>query len=124
MTADGYPGVPEHTCSEIIDFIEQHGTERALSMRLLTPAIRIYKFCTDQGSDWQPVLLAQLQNLGRPTSGTKRLNGHAKDARILKEALALYPESIKDQQAHFCAETKKSRATFYRILARHRETEA
>ncbi len=125
MTANGYPGVPEHVCSEIIDFIEQHGTERALSMRLLTPAIRIYTFCTDHGSDWRPVLLAQLQNLGRPTSGTKRLNGHAKDARILKEALALYPESIKDQQAHLCAETKKSRATFYRILARHRDqTEA
>jgi hypothetical protein len=124
MTADGYPGVPEHTCSEIIDFIEQHGTERALSMRLLTPAIRIYKFCTDQGSDWHPVLLAQLQNLGRPTSGTKRLNGHAKDARILNEAIAKFPDSSTQQQEWWIEQTRKSRASYYRCLARYRDENA
>ena len=120
MSENGYPGCPPEAAAEIVDFIEQHGNERQLSMRLLTPAVRIYKFCTEQGMDWQPVLLAQLQNLGRPTSGTKRLNGHAKDARILEQARAKFPDSVQEQQEWFCSKTNKSRATFYRALSRHR----
>ena len=120
MTANGYPGVPEHVCSEIVDFIEQHGTEKQLSMRLLTPAIRIYKFCTDQRSDWQPVLLAQLQNLGRPIGSTKRLNGHTKDAGFLEQSQSQFPESVADQQKWWCQATGKSRASFYRCLQRYK----
>jgi len=120
LSENGYPGCPAEAAAEIVEFIEQFGTERQLSMRLLTPAIRIYKFCTEQGMDWQPVLLAQLQNLGRPTSGTKRLNGHAKDARILEQARAKFPDSVQEQQEWFCSKTNKSRATFYRALSRHR----
>jgi len=58
--------------------------------------------------------------LGRPTSGTKRLNGHAKDARILKQAQEKFPDSVQQQQEFFTAKTNKSRATFYRVLSRHR----
>jgi len=120
MSEKGYPGCPPEAAAEIVDFIEQHGNERQLSMRLLTPAIRIYKFCTEQVTDWRPVLLAQLQNLGRPTSGTKRVNGHAKDARLLKQAQDKFPDSVQEQQEWFCSKTNKSRATFYRVLSRCR----
>ena len=120
MSENGYPGCPPEAAAEIVDFIEQHGNERQLSMRLLTPAIRIYKFCTEQVTDWRPVLLAQLQNLGRPTGGTKRSNGHAKDARILKQAQDKFPDSVQEQQAWFCSKINKSRATFYRVLSRCR----
>ncbi len=120
MSENGYPGCPPEAAAEIVDFIEQHGNERQLSMRLLTPAVRIYKFCTEQGTDWHPVLLAQLENLGRPTSGTKRLNGHAKDARILKQAQEKFPDSVQQQQEWFTSKTAKSRATFYRALTRYK----
>ena len=120
MSEKGYPGCPPDAAAEIVDFIEQHGNERRLSMRLLTPAIRIYKFCTEESTDWRPVLLAQLQNLGRPTSGTKRINGHTKDARILKQAQEKFPDSVKEQQEWFCSKTNKSRATFYRVMSRCR----
>jgi hypothetical protein len=120
MSENGYPGCSVEAAAGIVDFIEQHGNERQLSMRLLTPAIRIYKFCTEEGTDWRPVLLAQLQNLGRPTSGTKRINGQARDALILRQAQAKFPDSVQEQQAWFCSKTNRSRATFYRVLSRCR----
>jgi hypothetical protein len=87
-------------------------------MRLLTPAIRIYKFCTEQGTDWRPVILAQMQNLGRPVSATKRLNNHDQQERLLIEAQSKFPDSVTDQQQWFCDRSRKSRATFYRALTR------
>ena len=118
MSANGYPGCPPEAAEEIVDFIEQHGDEKQLSMRLLTPAVRIYKFCTEQGTDWRPVVLAQMQNLGRPLSATKRLSNHEQHEKLLKEAQDKFPDSVADQQRHFCEKSKKSRATFYRALKR------
>jgi hypothetical protein len=118
MSENGYPGCPPEAAEEIVDFIEQHGDEKQLSMRLLTPAVRIYKFCTEQGTDWRPVVLAQMQNLGRPVSATKRLSNHEQHERLLKEAQDKFPDSVADQQRYFCEKSKKSRATFYRALKR------
>ena len=118
MSVKGYPGCPPEAAEEIVDFIEQHGDEKQLTMRLLTPAVRIYKFCTEQGTDWRPILLAQMQNLGRPISATKRLSNHEQHERLLKEAQDKFPDSVADQQRYFCETTKKSRATFYRALKR------
>lgn len=120
MTADGYPGCSADAAAEIVDFIEEHGSEKQLSMRLLTPAIRIYKFCTEQGKDWRPVVLAQLQNLQRPASPTKRLNNHEKDVRLVRQAREKFPDSVAQQQEWFCTQSNKSRATFYRALSRYR----
>ena len=118
MSENGYPGCPPDAAEEIVDFIEQHGDEKQLSMRLLTPAVRIYKFCTEQGTDWRPVVLAQMQNLGRPVTATKRLSNHEQHEKLLKEAQDKFPDSVADQQRYFCETTKKSRATFYRALKR------
>ncbi|WP_077024813.1 hypothetical protein [Fuerstiella marisgermanici] len=118
MSENGYPGCPPEAAEEIVDFIEQHGDEKQLSMRLLTPAIRIYKFCTENNTDWRPVVLAQMQNLGRPVSATKRLNNHEQQERLLAEAQAKFPDSVSEQQRYFCDKTKKSRATFYRAINR------
>jgi hypothetical protein len=118
MCENGWPGCPPEAAEEIVDFIEAHSDEKQLSMRLLTPAIRIYKFCTEQGTDWRPVILAQMQNLGRPVSATKRLNNHDQQERLLIEAQNKFPDSVTDQQQWFCDKTKKSRATFYRALTR------
>lgn len=121
MAADGYPGCPPEAAAEIIDFIEEQGSEKQLSMRLLTPAIRIYKFCTAEGTDWKPVLNAQLQTLGRPASATKRISNKEKDVRILKEALRKFPDETLEQCRYFMERTTKSRASFYRVLARFKE---
>lgn len=124
MAANGYPGCPAEAASEIIDFIEEQGSEKQLSMRLLTPAIRIYKFCIAEGTDWKPVLNAQLQTLGRPASATKRISNKEKDVRILKEALRKYPDETLEQCRYFMEKTTKSRASFYRVLARFKESES
>lgn len=118
MSEGGYPGCSPEAAEEIVDFIEEHSDEKQLSMRLLTPAIRIYKFCTEQGTDWRPVVLAQMQNLGRPVSATKRLSNHEQHERLLLEAQDKFPDSVADQQRYFCKRTNKSRATFYRALKR------
>ncbi len=73
MSADGYPGCSSDAAEELIDFIEAHSEEKQLPIRLLTPAIRIFKFCVSNDTDWRPVLLAQMQSLGRAASATKRL---------------------------------------------------
>lgn len=118
MCENGYPGCSAEAAEEIVDFIEEHSDEKQLSMRLLTPAIRIYKFCTENSTDWRPVVLAQMQNLGRPVSATKRLNNHEQQERLLQEAQEKFPDSVSDQQRYFCDKIKKSRATFYRALNR------
>lgn len=120
MSANGYPGCPSESAAELVDFIEEHGSDKQLSMRLLTPAVRIFKFCNEQKVDWRPVLLAQLQNLGRPTSATKRLSNQAKDTRILQQAQEKFPDSVQKQQEWFMSKSNKSRATFFRVLAKQR----
>ena len=118
LSENGYPGCPSDASIQIVDFIEQHGSEKQLSMRLLTPAIRIYKFCSEQNLDWRPVLLAQLQNLGRPASATKRMANAEKDERLVREALSKFPESTADACQYFMDRSNKSRASFYRSLKR------
>ena len=121
MSQEGYPGCPSDAAAEIVDFIEEQGSEKQLSMRLLTPAIRIYKFCNEQNTDWRPVLLAQLQNLGRPAAATKRVHSQEKDLRVLKSALWKFPDQTAEQCRYFMDKTGKSRASFYRVLARFKE---
>jgi hypothetical protein len=125
VSADGFRNLPSADCNMVIDYIAENSADKELSMRLLGPSLRKLQFARSEGLDWRQLVKSQLTTLGRKQHFTKRLDNKTKDVRVLKEALALYPESIKDQQSHFCAETKKSRATFYRILSRHRdETEA
>lgn len=121
MSENGYPGCTSEAAAEIVDFIEAHSDEKQLSMRLLTPAIRIYKFCTENGSDWKPVVLAQMQNLGRPVSATKRLDNQERDTRLIREARAKFPDSVSDQQQWYCDKSNKSRASFYRALSRFKK---
>lgn len=121
MSEDGYPGCPSDAAEEIVDFIEAHSDEKQLSMRLLTPAIRIYKFCIENGSDWKPVVLAQMQNLSRPVSATKRLDNHERDTRLIRESLRQFPDSTKDACQHFMDRTSKSRASFYRAFSRFKK---
>ena len=118
MSADGYPGCPSESAAEIVDFIEEHGSDKQLSMRLLTPAVRIFKFCNEQNVDWRPVLLAQLQTLSRPATPIKRLANTERDERIVREALRRFPDSTTDACRYYIEKSSKSRASFYRSLKR------
>ena len=118
MSENGYPGCPSEAAAEIVDFIEARSDEKQLSMRLLTPAIRIYKFSIENGSDWRPVVLAQMQNLGRPVSATKRLDNQERDTRLIREAMRQFPDSTKDACKYFMDKSLKSRASFYRAFSR------
>lgn len=118
MVKNGFPGCPSDDANEIVDFIETNGSDKQLSMRLLTPAIRIFKFSQENDVDWRPVLLAQLQNLCRPSSPTKRIANAEKDERIVREAMQKYPSSTGEQLRYFEEKSSKSRASFYRTLKR------
>ena len=123
MSANGYPGCPPESAAELVDFIEEHGSDKQLSMRLLTPAVRIFKFCNEQQVDWRPVLLAQLQNLSRPSSPTKRLANAERDERLVREAIRKFPDSTADACRYYIDKSSKSRASFYRSLKRLKQLE-
>jgi hypothetical protein len=121
VSSQGFHNISSEDCSMVIDYIADNAEDRQLSMRLLTPSLRKLQYARSEGLDWRPLVKSQLQTLGLKQPATKRLDTKHQDLRILHEAVKKYPESIKDQMAYFCNQTKKSRASFYRILARHRD---
>lgn len=121
ISASGFNGMTPDDAASVIDFIEQHCTEKQISMRLLGPAMRKFGYARAEGIDWQPLVLSQLQSLGQRKDVNKRSENQTKDHRALLAALAKHPDDVKQAQAHWCEQTKKSRATFYRVLSRHRD---
>jgi hypothetical protein len=121
VSARGFDGLSPDDCATVIDFIAQHADDRQLSMRLLGTSLRKLKYARSEGLDWRPLVRSQLQTLGRKMDATKRLDNRNKDMRIVQQALEMFPASVQDQQDHFCKVTGKSRASFYRALARYRE---
>lgn len=121
ISASGFNGMTPDDAASVIDFIEQHCTEKQISMRLLGPAMRKYSYARAEGIDWQPLVLSQLQSLGQRKDMNKRSENQTKDHRALLAALAKHPDDVKQAQAFWCEQTKKSRATFYRVLSRHRD---
>ena len=89
-------------------------------MRLLGASLRKYQYARDEGLDWRPLVKSQLHNLGMKQVTTKRLDAKARDLRALQDALAKFPECVKDQMVFWCGRTQKSKASFYRTLARYR----
>ena len=120
MSVDGWPGCDSVQCEQVIDFIETEAGNRQLSMRLLAPAIRIFKYASEQGTDWRPILQAQLQNLATPTTSTKRISNRERDERIVREAMRKY-ESTVEQCDYYKSKSGKSQASFYRVLKRIRD---
>jgi hypothetical protein len=121
VACKGFRGVTPQECEAVIDFIGEHADDRQLSMRLLGSSLRKYQYARDEGLDWRPLVKSQLQNLGMKQAATKRLDTKARDLRVLRDALVKFPESVKDQIALWCRKTQKSKASFYRFVARYRE---
>ena len=121
ISANGFNGMTPDEAAMVIDFIEQNCTEKQISMRLLGPAMRKFSYARSEGIDWQPLVLSQLHALGQRKDVNKRSENQSKDQRVLLAAMAKFPDDLKEQQAYWCKETRKSRATFYRVLSKHRD---
>jgi hypothetical protein len=96
VASKGFKGISPEECEAVIDFISEHADDRQLSMRLLGSSLRKYQYARDEAMDWRPLVQSQLHNLGMKQVATKRLDTRARDVRILREAIARFPESVKD----------------------------
>jgi hypothetical protein len=113
----GYETLTPADCSEVVDFIEQHGDDRAISLRLLEPSFRKLLYARSEGLDWRRLVLTQLRTLGRKQDDSRRIDARANELRLLHQAIEQFPHCVGDQQAFWCRATGKSRASFFRLLA-------
>ena len=121
VSANGFNGISRDLAAEVIEFISEHSDDRQLSLRLLGPSLRKVGYARQEGIEWRPLVMSQLQSLGRKVDATKRMDNKAKDVRLLENVLRKFPDSVNDQQAEWSRVTSKSRASFYRTLARYRD---
>ncbi|MHB8971244.1 MAG: hypothetical protein ACYC4N_12425 [Pirellulaceae bacterium] len=119
ISAKGFRDLTSDDCQMVIDYIGDNCEDRTLSLRLLSPCLRMLTYARAEGLDWHTLVKSQLQTLGRKQLATKRLDTKTQDLRVLREALAKHPASTQEQQTYWCAKTGKSRASFYRALSRH-----
>ncbi len=119
VAAKGFGSLTPQECQEVVTFIEKHADGRQLSMRLLEPSFRKVEYARSQGIPWEPLVQSQLQTLGKMPTPTP-IDLRENERRCLLQAIERHPESVKDQQADWCKATGKSRASFFRALARYR----
>ena len=120
VACDGYGTLSQDDCLEVVDFIETHGDDRAISLRLLEPSFRKVLYSRSEGLDWRPLVLTQLHTLGRKEDTSRRIDTKAQEIRSLHQAVERFPNSVSEQRSFWCKATGKSRASFFRLLARHR----
>jgi hypothetical protein len=116
----GYESMSPRECLEVVEFIEQNGDDRGLSLRLLEPSFRKVLYARSEGLDWRPLVMTQLRTLGRKQDSSCRIDAKANELRLLRQAIEEFPQSVGDQQAFWSRATGKSRASFFRLLARER----
>ena len=116
----GYETLTPDDCMEVVDFIEQNGDDRAISLRLLEPSFRKVLYARSEGLDWRPLVMTQLKSLGRKEDTSRRLDAKAQEIRTLHQAFERFPDTVAQQQVFWSWVTGKSRASFFRLLAKHR----
>jgi len=120
VASNGFHRLSAEDCRMVIDFIAENSDDRQLSLRLLGPSLRKLLYARSENIDWRPMVKSQLQSLGRKNDAMKRVDNRAKDMRLLQAVMQRHPESVRTQQERWCQATGKSRASFYRCLARYR----
>ncbi len=120
IAAKEYESLTPVECLEVVDFIEEHADDCALSLRLLEPSFRKVIYARQEGLDWRPLVMTQLRALGRKQDDSRRIDARASELRLLHEAAKRFPHSVGEQQSFWSRATGKSRASFFRLLARHR----
>ena len=120
IASAGYETLMPDDCLEVVDFIEQNGDDRAISLRLLEPSFRKVIYARSEGLDWRPLVMTQLKSLGRKEDTSRRIDGKAQEIRTLHQAIERFPDSVAEQQTFWSKATGKSRASFFRLLSRNR----
>ena len=120
VASAGYETLTPDDCLNVVDFIEQNGDDRAISLRLLEPSFKKVIYARSEEIDWRPLVLTQLKTLGRKEDTSRRIDAKANELRLLHQAFERFPHSVSEQQSFWSKATGKSRASFFRLLARHR----
>ncbi len=118
----GFDSLSPDECLEVVDFIERYGDDRAISLRLLEPSFKKVLYARSEGLDWRHLVLTQLKSLGRKEDTSRRIDAKAQELRILHQAVEQFPRSVGEQLSFWCKATGKSRASFFRFLARQRSS--
>jgi len=115
MANRGYESLTPEECHEVVNFIEQAGGTRRLSMRLLEPSWRKYAYAQTQNADWKALVSHQLESLNAGDNVPKPVDSKAHDLECFTEAVRQFPASVKDQEQFWRKATGKSRASFFRL---------
>ncbi len=118
VAKQGFESLTPNQCLEVVDFIENEGGTRQLSMRLLEPSLRKVIYSQDEHLDWRELVRSQLHQIGQPET---RAVSQITEIEFLRKAIEEHPNSVKDQQFRWTDLTGKSRASFYRVLAKYRQ---
>ncbi len=121
VASAGYETLTPDDCQDVVSFIEQNGDDRAISLRLLEPSFRKVIYARSEGLDWRPLVMTQLKSLGRKADTSRRIDAKAQDIRTLHQAIERFPDSVAEQQVFWSKATGKSRASFFRLVARNRQ---
>jgi hypothetical protein len=116
----GYDSLTSDDCLAVVEFIEHYGDDRAISLRLLEPSFRKVIYARSEGLDWRPLVLTQLRTLGRKEDTSRRIDAKAQEIRMLNQAIEQFPHSVSEQQIFWSRATGKSRASFFRLISKHR----
>ena len=120
ISSAGYETLTPDDCLDVVDFIEQNGDDRAISLRLLEPSFRKVLYARSEGLDWRPLVMTQLKTLGARKTPHAALDAKAQEIRTLHQAIERHPDSVAEQQVFWSKTTGKSRASFFRLLSRNR----
>ncbi len=116
----GYETLTPDDCQDVVSFIEQYADDCTISLRLLEPSFRKLLYARSEGLDWRPLVMTQLKTLGRKVDTSRHIDDRVQKIRTLHLAIERFPNSVAEQQVFWSRATGKSRASFFRLLARHR----
>lgn len=114
LARNGYHSLTPQRCEQVVDFIEQFGGTRRLSMRLYEPALKKVIYADSAGIDWRDLVGCQLDKLGSLQIEDDDDNAKTHEVEQLLEAIEAHPDSVKDQQHRWCEATGRSRSSFFR----------
>ena len=78
-------------------------------------------YARSEGLDWRPLVMTQLKSLGRKEDTSRRIDAKAQEIRTAPPGDRAVPAfcGVSNRRSESKA-TGKSRASFFRLLARHR----
>ena len=112
MAARGHGQLTPDQCLEAVSFIEQNIGTRQLSMRLYELALNKVQYALRAGINWKDLLLCQMTQLGDDQCVAGDRTARELDYDAIYAAIAAFPDNVKAQEANWCEQRGKSRASF------------